>query len=411
MALTDIQVKAACPREKLYKISDSGGLQLHVSPSGGKLWRYAYRHHGHQKVLALGAYPLISLKEAREKRDNAKRELLDGNDPSELKKAKKKKAQSSVETSFESIAKDWHTHWKSTKNERYAEYVITRLEADVFPDIGHRQIGEITPKDLVGMIKKIEERGSLEVAKRNYNVCGQVFRYAIAHGHSDRNPTAEVRCSDFMKPRQVENYARIEYKELPEFLTKVEAYVGSNLTRLALKLMALTFIRTSELIGARWEEIDFENAVWMVPECRMKKKKRGAHVVPLSTQAIEVLKALKVLTGHSKLVFPGERDHEKPMSNNTILAALKRMGYQGQMTGHGYRGLASTILNEAGFNFFHVEAQLAHLLKNQVAGAYNHAKYMDQRKQMMQWWGDYLDIARGGKPYPFPSLPTGYAGV
>lgn len=411
MALTDVQIKAASPREKLYKISDFGGLQLHISPSGGKLWRYAYRRHGQQKLLALGPYPLISLKEAREKRDDAKRELLEGKDPCEQKRAKKQKQQVSMETSFESVARDWHQHWQSTKNARYSNYVLTRLETDVFPEIGRRQIKEISPKDLVAMIKKIEERGALDVAKRNYNVCGQVFRYAIAHGLTDRNPTAEVRCGDFMKPRQVENFARVEYKDLPVFLTKVEAYVGSNLTRLAMKLMALTFIRTSELIGARWEEIDFDNAIWTVPESRMKKKKRGSHIVPLCSQAIEVLKTLNALTGNCKLIFPGERDHEKPMSNNTILGALKRMGYQGKMTGHGYRGLASTILNEAGFNFFHVEAQLAHLLKNQVAGAYNHAKYMDQRKQMMQWWGNYLDLARSGKPYPYPKLPNSYVGA
>ncbi len=405
MALTDIAIKKALPRAKLYKLTDTEGLQLHISPQGGKLWRLAYRHLGKQKQLSLGAYPAISLGQARELRNAAKRQLAVGIDPCEQKRLDKLTKLSKADNSFEKIARQWHEHWKSTKNERYANYVITRLESDVFPIIGHRPISEIGPIELVAMVKKIEVRGSQEIARRNYNTCGQIFRYAIAHGLSNRNPVSEVRSSDFMKPRKVENFARVGYKDLPAFLTCIEAYKGSNLTRLAMKLMAFTFLRTSELIGGRWEEIDFENARWVVPKDRMKVEKNGDHVVPLSKQAIETLSALKVLTGHSDLIFPGERDHAKPMSNNTILAAIKRMGYKGKMTGHGFRGLASTILNEAGFNFFHIEAQLAHITKNQVAGAYNHAQYLDQRQKMMQWWADYLDVAKSGKPYPFPLLP------
>jgi integrase len=258
------------------------------------------------------------------------------------------------------------------------------------------------------MIKKIEVRGAMDIAKRNYNTCGQIFRYAIAHGLATRNPVTDVHSSDFMAPRQTTNFARIDAKDLPDLLTKIDAYQGSSLTRLSMSLMALTFLRTSELIGAKWSEIDFDNALWRVPGSRMKVKTRGEHLVPLSTQAVQVLKALKVVSGHKALIFPGERDPSKPMSNNTILGGLKRMGYQGRMTGHGFRGLASTSLHEANFNHFHVEVQLAHTEENEVAAAYNHAKYLAQRTLMMQWWGDYLDKARAGVTYPYPPLPKGY---
>ncbi len=411
MALSDLAIKKATPRDKLYKLTDSEGLQLHVSPQGGKMWRYAYRYLGKQKLLSLGTYPTVMLSEAREKRNFAKKQLTEGIDPCQQKRLDKLTKMASADNSFKKVAIQWHENWKLAKAERHAGYVLRRLELDVFPVIGHRPIDAITPIEMVAMVKKIEERGTLEIAKRNYNTCGQIFRYAIAHGLANRNPVAEVNCSDFMKPRKVENFARLDHKELPDFLTQVEAYKGSNLTRLAMKLMACTFLRTSEFIGGRWEEIDFDNARWVVPKSRMKIEANGEHVVPLSRQAIETLKALKVLTGHSDLMFPGERDHEKPMSNNTILAAIKRMGYQGRMTGHGFRGVASTVLNEAGFNFLHIEAQLAHVSKNQVASAYNHAKYLDRRAQMMQWWSDYLDAARGGLTYPYPKLPESYTGA
>jgi len=410
MALSDLAIKKATPREKLYKLTDSEGLQLHVSPQGGKLWRYAYRYLGKQKLLSLGVYPTVTLSEARDKRNCAKKQLTEGIDPCQKKRLDKLTKMANAANSFEQVGVQWHENWKSQKSAQHTGNVLRRLQLDVFPVIGHRPINEITPNEMVCMAKKIEERGSLEIAKRNYRTCGQIFRYAIAHGIANRNPVSEVQCGDFMKPRKVENFARLDYKELPEFLVKVEAYNGSNLTRLAMKLMACTFLRTSEFVGGRWEEIDFENALWVVPKSRMKIDANGDHTVPLSRQAIDTLKALNVLTGHGELIFPGERDHEKPMSNNTILAAIKRMGYRGRMTGHGYRGLASTILNEAGFNFFHIEAQLAHVSKNQVASAYNHAKYLDQRAQMMQWWGDYLDKARGGQSYPFPKLPESYTG-
>ncbi len=408
MALTDVQIRKAAPLDKDYKLSDSGGLYLMVKSTGGKLWQMSYRFAAKSKTLSFGKYPLISLAEVREKAFEAKKLLANGIDPGAQKKANKQAVLANHANSFESVATQWFKHWSQRINPRHSEYVWTRLKADVFPEIGHLPIEEIQAPVLVRMIKKIEVRGAMDIAKRNYNTCGQIFRYAIAHGLATRNPVTDVHAADFMAPRQTTNFARIDAKDLPDLLTKIDAYQGSALTRLSMSLMALTFLRTSELIGAKWSEIDFDNALWRVPGSRMKVKTRGEHLVPLSSQAVQVLKALKVVSGHKALIFPGERDPSKPMSNNTILGGLKRMGYQGRMTGHGFRGLASTSLHEANFNHHHIEVQLAHTEENEVAAAYNHAKYLDQRTKMMQWWGDYLDKARVGVTYPYPPLPTGY---
>lgn len=408
MALTDVQIRKAAPLAKDYKLSDSGGLYLMVKTTGGKLWQMSYRYAAKSKTLSFGKYPLISLAEVREKAFEAKKLLANGIDPGALKKANKQAVLANHANSFESVATEWFKHWSQRINPRHSEYVWTRLRADVFPQIGYLPIEEIQAPVLVQMIKKIEVRGAMDIAKRNYNTCGQIFRYAIAHGLATRNPVTDVHASDFMVPRQTTNFARIDAKDLPDLLTKIDAYPGSALTRLSMLLMALTFLRTSEMIGAKWSEIDFENSLWRVPGSRMKVKTRGEHLVPLASQSVQVLKALKVVSGHRELIFPGERDPAKPMSINTILGGLKRMGYKGRMTGHGFRGLASTTLHEASFNHFHIEVQLAHTEQNEVAAAYNHAKYLDQRTKMMQWWGDYLDKARGGVTYPYPPLPKGY---
>jgi integrase len=241
----------------------------------------------------------------------------------------------------------------------------------------------------------IEGRGASDVAKRAHETTGQIFRYAIAHGMATRNAAADFKPSDILAESKSENFARVDGKELPALLVKLESYDGDALTRLAMRLMAYTFVRTSELIEAEWPEFDLDNARWDIPAERMKME--TSHIVPLSRQALEVLRALRLLTGHGRLVFPGANDKNKPMSNNTILFALYRLGYKGRMTGHGFRGLASTILHENGFSDEHVELQLAHQKRNKVAAAYNHAKYLRQRTSMMQWWADYLDaqLAKG----------------
>lgn len=272
--------------------------------------------------------------------------------------------------------------------------MLRRLEADVFPALGVRPVTSITAPQLLAMAKGIETRGALDIAKRSLQTCGQILRYAVAHGLIERNPAADVRPADALKPQKKTNYARLDAREIPELLRKIEAYQGSAFTRLAMKLMALTFVRTGELIGARWEEFDLEAAEWRIPAWRMKMK--TPHIVPLAPQAVEVLQALHTVSGGRALLFPGERDHEKSMSNNTILAALKRMGYAGRMTGHGFRGVASTILHEQGFAHHAIELQLAHQERNSVSASYNHATYLTERRAMMNQWANHLDKLRNG---------------
>jgi integrase len=394
MALSDTAIKKAKVTDKLQKLSDSGGLQLHIQTTGSKLWRWAYRFDGKQKTMALGTYPAVSLAQARDRRDEARKQLASGVDPMAQKKADKHAKELSSGNSFEAVARDWWAHWKSNRSESHTGYVIRRLEADVFPAIGSRPIAAIESPELVKLAKAIESRGALDIAKRSLQTCSQVFRFAIAHGKATRNPAIEVKPSDILKSRKKQNYARIDAKELPDLLRKVEAYRGTATTRLAIKLMALTFVRTGELIGAKWSEFDLEARRWDIPAERMKMGTQ--HIVPLSEQAVEVLRALQTITGDKKLLFPGERDHDKPMSNNTILGALARMGYKHRMTGHGFRGLASTLLHEQGYDHAHIELQLAHAERNEVSAAYNHALYLRQRTKMMQEWADYLEgLARG----------------
>lgn len=402
MALTDPACKnAKCPPDKpRARFSDSGGLYLEVTPAGAKLWRWKYRHGGKEKRLALGAYPAVTLKQARADRDAARAILDTGTDPVQARKDEKAAQQLRLGTTFEAVARAWYANWSAARSQRHAGYVIRRLEADVFPAIGAKPIGDITAPQLLAMAKKIEARGALDIARRAWQTCGQVFEYALAHGQIERNPAKDVRPGAALKPRQQGHYARIDAKELPELLRRIYAYPGSAYTRMAMQLMALTFVRTGELIGARWEEFDLEGAEWRIPAARMKMK--TPHVVPLSRQAVDVLRCLHELRGLSGLLFPGERDHAKPMSNNTILGALKRMGYGGRMTGHGFRGVASTVLHEHGFEHAHIELQLAHMERDEVSAAYNFATYLPQRRKMLQWWADHLDqVRQGGKVIPF----------
>jgi integrase len=396
MPLTKIECdRASCPADRPQKrLADGHGMYLEVTAAGGKYWRLKYRHSGKEKRLALGVYPAVSLAQAREARDAARRCLAAGDDPAQLRRdAKLTKAMSDANT-FEQIARQWWAHWKGPKSPRHADYVLRRIEADVFPDLGARPVASITAPQLLAMAKKIEARGAVDIAKRSLQTCGQILRYAVAHGILERNPAADVKPADALKPRKKENYARLDAREMPGLLRKVEAYQGGAYTRLAMKLMALTFVRTGELIGARWEEFDLKAAEWRIPAERMKM--RTPHIVPLAPQAVEVLQALQTVSGERALLFPGERDHDKPMSNNTILAALKRMGYAGRMTGHGFRGVASTILHEKGFPHHVIELQLAHQERNTTAAAYNHATYLKERRAMMVKWAALLDKLRKG---------------
>lgn len=402
MPLTDAACKnAKCPADKARaRLSDSGGLYLEVMPTGGKHWRWKYRHGGKEKRLALGSYPAVPLAKARRDRDDARDVLKTGRDPVGAKKEAKAADQARRDNTFKAVALDWFDHWKGPKSERHAENVRRRLEADVYPELGALPITDINAPRLLAMAKKIEKRGALDVAKRMLQTSGQILRYAVAHGLLERNPATDVKPADALKPRTKKNFARLDARELPELLRKINAYAGSPFTRLAMQLMALTFVRTGELIGARWEEFDLDVAEWRIPAERMKMK--TPHIVPLSKQAVGVLQCLHEIRGLAGLVFPGERDHEKPMSNNTILGALKRMGYAGRMTGHGFRGIASTILHEKGYRHDVIELQLAHQERDDVSAAYNHATYLKERRELMQAYADHLDFLRdGAKILPF----------
>jgi len=387
--LTELQVKNAKPRDREYKLSDGTGLHLLIRPNGSKLWQCRYWIDKKERKASFGPYPAVSLAAARAKFDELKKARAEGLDPLQLKRAALEAARRAQENSFEAVARCWHSNWAKSKTVRHAGYVLRRLESDVFPAIGSRPIAEIQAPELVAVMKDIEKRGAIDIAKRAFQAVGQVFRYAIAHGLATDNPATKIRPSDVLPASPTTNYARIDERELPTLLRKIRAYQGTPTTRLAIELMSLTFVRTGELIAARWDEFDLEAAQWRIPASRMKM--RTPHIVPLSRQAVEVLTVLKGISGQRELLFPGERDHSKPMSNNTILKALERMGYKGRMTGHGFRGMASTILHEQGFDHMHIELQLAHQQRNKVSASYNHALYLQQRTHMMQRWADHLD--------------------
>ncbi|MEO8738063.1 MAG: integrase arm-type DNA-binding domain-containing protein [Edaphobacter sp.] len=396
MALTDTEIRKAKAKDTAYRLSDGGGLHLWITPAGGKLWRWKYRFESREKLMSFGGYPDVPLSLARERHMEVRKMLATGIDPMADRKAEK----AAAENSFQSIAHAWWDHWQDGKNLRHVVQVKRRMEADILPCLGARPIAAIEAPELVAMTKAIEQRGARDVAKRALETTGQVFRYAIAHGYAKRNPASEIRPGDILKSIRKVNYARIDAKELPDLLRTIEVYQGTHVTRLAMKLMALTFVRTSELIGARWAEFDLEAARWDIPAERMKM--RTPHIVPLAKQGLDVLDTLRTLTGNSEWLFPGDRNAKKPMSNNTILKALERMGYKGRMTGHGFRGLASTILHERGYSHEHIELQLAHAPRNAVSAAYNHALYLEPRARMMQEWADFLEhTQRGGKVLPF----------
>lgn len=394
MKITDPIIKAAQPKDKAYTIADGEGLALHVQPNGAKWWRFRYRFNGKAGLLSLGVYPDVTLKAARLERDRLQDQIKQGINPSQNRQEEKLTAKIAAENSFEAVARLWWDDWKGARTERHAHYVLRRLEADVFPVIGSKPVTEITAPLLLMTVKKIEARGALDIAKRALETCGQILRYAVAHGLAERNPAADIKPADALKARKKTNYSRLDAKELPELLRQIDAYDGQPLTRLALQLMAHTFVRTSELIGARWAEFDFEAKQWRIPAERMKMDTE--HIVPLTEQALAIIDRIKAISGGRELLFPSERGNGKAMSNNTLLFALYRMGYHSRMTGHGFRGIASTILHEQGFTHEHIELQLAHAPRNAVSAAYNHAKYLPQRAAMMQQWSSYLDAIKAG---------------
>lgn len=394
MKLTEIKCKTAKhlnPNSKSpLKLSDGYGLSLWVMPNSSKYWRLAYRFNDKQKTLALGVYPQTSLKEARKKALDAKEYLSKGKDPSLEKKKEKVMVIENSTNTFKLIALEWYDNRKDHWKPRYAVEVMKRLEDDIFPMIGDYPIRDIEAPFLLHTIRRIEKRGAYDLARRQLQKCGEIFRYAVATGRAIRDPSNDIR--EALKPIKQDHYAALSPEELPELVKDI----NSNRARLypttvnAMKLMLLTFVRTKELIEATWDEINFEKRLWFIPAERMKMGLE--HIVPLSDQTLDVLKNQKEIAGNWPHLFPSVIKPRQAMSNNTILVALKRMGYQGRMTGHGFRALAmSTIKQELGYRHEVVDRQLAHVPKSKIDKAYDRAMFLEERKRMMQDWSDYIE--------------------
>ncbi|NCG55044.1 tyrosine-type recombinase/integrase [Serratia fonticola] len=387
MKLNVRQVDTAKPKEKTYKLADGGGLYLEVSTSGSRYWRLKYRFGGKEKRLAFGVYPDVSLASARAKREEAKKLLAAGIDPSEEKKAEKQARKISVENTFEALAREWHAYKEPNWSKGYAEDLMESFEKDIFPYIGKRPIADIKPLEILEALRKLEKRGVLDKMRKIRQACNQTFRYAIVTGRAENNPASEL--AGALAVQKHKHYPHLLSSELPEYLQALAAYTGSPVTKIATRLLMLTGVRTIELRAAEWSEFDLEKAQWEVPESRMKM--RRPHLVPLSEQAMLLLSQLQNITGRFKLVFPGRNDSMKPMSEASINQVIKRIGYHGRATGHGFRHTMSTILHEKGFNTAWIETQLAHVDKNSIRGTYNHAQYLDGRREMLQWYADYMD--------------------
>lgn len=398
--LSEIQIKNAKPQETDYKLYDGGGLHLLVTSTGGKLWRLKYRVVGKEKQLALGAYPAITLADARQRREDAKKLLANGVDPGEMKKAQKAATVALVENCFEMIAREWHMKHSGKWSAVHATTIMDRLEKDVFPYMGARPVMEIKAPELLAVLRRIESRGALDTAHRVRNHCGQVFKYAVATGRAERDPSGDLQGA--LPPVKFGHRAALtDPKELTPLLRAVEGYQGSFVVKCAMQLLPMLFVRPGELRHMEWIELDFEGMQWNIPGEKMKMKQ--AHIVPLPAQAVHVLLELKPLTGHSKYVFPCHRSPLRCMSDNAINAALRRMGFEkSEVTAHGFRATARTLLHEVlQFSPDAIEAQLAHAVPDRLGRAYNRTQHLAERKRMLQHWADYLDgLKQGAKVIP-----------
>ena len=392
--LSETKVRTAKPQKSPQKLFDGGGLFLLVTPSGGKLWNLKYRFNGKEKKLSLGSYPEISLAEARQRREEARTLVANEVDPGEIKKAQQA-AESAQADTFEVIAREWHSRFAPTWAKSHAGKIIRRFELYVFPWIGTKEITSISAKEMLEVLRRVEEKGIIETAHRIQQSCGRVFRYAIATGRAERDPTGDLRGA--LPPANTKHMASIiDPREIGGLLRAIDGYNGSIVTRCALQLAPLVFVRPGELRHAEWTEIDFDAKEWRIPAEKMKSKFQ--HIVPLSKQSAKVLREIMPLTGKGRYVFPSPRTGNRPMSDNAVLAALRRMGYEkDEMSGHGFRSMASTLLNEQGWNRDAIERQLAHTEKNSVRASYNFAEYLPERRKMMQSWADYLDSLRLNK--------------
>ncbi|VVT48017.1 Phage integrase [Kosakonia radicincitans] len=386
MKLTARQVSTARPMDKAYKLADGGGLYLLVNPNGSRYWRMKYRYAGKEKLLSIGVFPDVTLAEAREKRVEAKRMLAAGNDPSEAKQAAKEERAREVNNSFELLALEWHEHKKPNWSSGYADDILEYLRKDIFPYIGKKAITDIKPMDMLSVLRKMEERGVLDKLKKTRQACRQIFTYAVITGRAEFNPVADL--AGALKTPKQQHFPHLQASELGQFIEAVKNYSGSKVTQNATLILMYTGVRTIELRAAEWQEFDFKNGLWQIPKERMKM--RRPHLVPLSNHVKAMLLEVQNITGRGKYVFPGRNDAGKPMSEASINQVIKRVGYGGRVTGHGFRHTMSTILHEQGFNTAWIEAQLAHADKNTIRGTYNHAQYLEGRREMMQWYADFL---------------------
>lgn len=392
MALTDTAARTAKPREKLYRMADAAGLCLEVTPSGSKLWRFRYRFGGKAKMMGLGAYPTVTLAKARERREDARRLLANGIDPTAHKQAEKT-AQSALAHTFEELAREWYAYnsprWATSTAAKALQY----LEADILPVIGLRPVQDVTRPELVALVRKVEKRGALNVAGKIRQWLSQIFRYGLAKGSVESNPATDLDVVAAIAPR-TKNHPHVPLSEIPILLGKLDAAKCDVMTRIAVRLLLLTGVRPGELRHAPWCEIDLESATWTIPAARMKA--RRPHVVPLPHQAVASLRELKEITGSYPIAFPGRNNRERPQSENTVNKALHQIGYEGRQTGHGFRHLLSTELNSRGYNRDWIERQLAHGDQDEIRDTYNHAHYLEQRRQMMQAWADSIDALCAG---------------
>lgn len=396
--LTDKEIQHAKPRAKLYRILDAKQLYLEVTPLGAKWWRLRYLLGGKENMVSLGRYPLVRAPEARLKAYELRQALSEGRDPMAEKREKKRKALTAEQTTFEAIAKAWHSRVTLAANTRTKHNYF--FEHDVFPYIGKRPIAELAAPDLLAIIRRIEGRGAMDIARRVHNLCGRVFRYAVGHGLCDRDPSRDIEIKDILPAERVKHHASITNPaDAGALLRAIDIFTGSFVTRCALRFAPLVFVRPGELRHAEWAEISLDKAEWRIPAEKMKMHEQ--HIVPLSRQAITTLQAIQPLTGQGRYVFPSERTTQRPMSENTVNAALRRLGYsKTEMTGHGFRSMASTLLHELGHPHAVIEAQLAHAERNKVSASYNHAQYLPERRAMMQSWADYLDGLRAAHQEP-----------
>ena len=393
MALSVKEIDNAKPGAKAVRLFDAGGLYLEVAPSGGKWWRLKYRFGGKEKRLSLGVYPDVSLKTARNRRDDARTLLSDGVDPGLQRKAEKQAKAESGSNTFEAIAREWMATRGKEWTESYAGKTKSAIERHAFPAIGSKPITEISSPDLLALLRAIESRGIVDMAHRIQQHIGAVFRFAIATGRAVYDPVPSLRGA--LSTVKQEHYAALtDPKDFAELLRAIGDYRGELTTKSAMQMLAFTFQRTKEVRFAEWSQFDLKAALWRVPAEVMKMGE--AHIVPLSKQALAVLENIKPLTGQGRLVFPSSTSKERPISENTVVYALGRMGFKGRMTGHGFRSVASTLLNEQGYRHDVIERQLAHAERNAVRAAYNRAEYLPERKQMMQEWADYLDKLKAG---------------